>query len=204
MTLLRRLKHEIKEHDKETNVELFIQPFGDAYLYGDFENGKQSGGRIEYVKIFFIVAVFVLVIACINFMNLSTAQATKRAKEVGLRKVIGAVPSQLFRQFMGESFVTVTLGAAIAVLLAVLMIPVFNDITGKELSLNLLDTRILLIFVGIIIFTAFAAGSYPALFISEFKPVQVLKGQLKSGSKAATVQESISDCSVFVIHHSDH
>jgi len=181
----KKFKHEIRAHVEKTNVELFIHPFGDAYLYGDFENGIQSGGRIEYVKIFFIVAVFVLVIACINFMNLSTAQATKRAKEVGLRKVIGAVPSQLFRQFMGESFVTVCLGAVIAVLLALFLIPVFNDITGKSLGLNPLDARILLIFIGIILFTAFAAGSYPALFISEFKPVQVLKGQLKSGSRAA-------------------
>ncbi|MBA4054767.1 MAG: hypothetical protein C0490_08655, partial [Marivirga sp.] len=187
--LAAKLKDEIKEHDKETNVKLFIQPFGEAYLYGDFENGVQSGGRIEYVKIFFIVAVFVLVIACINFMNLSTAQATKRAKEVGLRKVIGAVPSQLFRQFMGESFVTVCLGAIIAILLALLLIPSFNTITGKTLSLNVLDSHILLIFAGIIIFTAFAAGSYPALFISEFKPVQVLKGQLKSGNNATVFRK---------------
>lgn len=179
-----KIKHEVKEHNKETNVELFIQPFGDAYLYGDFENGIQSGGRIEYVKIFFIVALFVLAIACINFMNLATAQATKRAKEVGLRKVIGAVPHQLFRQFMGESFITVGLGALIAVGMAVLLIPAFNEITGKALSMNMLDGRVLVIFVGIIFFTAFAAGSYPALFISEFKPVQVLKGQLKTGNKA--------------------
>ena len=186
-----KFKHEIKEHEKETNVELFIQPVGDMYLHGDFDNGVQSGGRIEYVRIFFIVAVFVLVIACINFMNLSTAQATKRAKEVGLRKVIGAVPSQLFRQFMGESFVTVCLGACIALLLCVIFLPVFNEITGKALSLNLLDKQIVFIFLGIIIFTAFAAGSYPALFVSEFKPVQVLKGQLKSGSSAATFRKGL-------------
>ncbi len=179
-----KIKHEIKEHNEGSNVELFIQPFKDSYLYGDFEDGKQAGGRIEHVRIFFVVAVLVLVIACINFMNLSTAQATKRAKEVGLRKVIGAVPSQLFRQFMGESFLTVCLSAVIAVLLTVLLLPKFNEITSKALSLYVLDVRIILIFVGIIVFTAFVAGSYPAVFISEFKPVQVLKGQLKSGSKA--------------------
>lgn len=186
-----KIIHEIKEHDEKTNVELFIQPFGDSYLYGDFENGVQSGGRVVYVKIFFIVAVFVLVIACINFMNLATAQATKRAKEVGLRKVIGAVPRQLFRQFMGESFVTVSLGACIAVLMTIFLIPVFNGITGKSLSLNLLDTRVLVIFGGIIIFTAFAAGSYPALFMSGFKPVQVLKGQLKSGHRASLFRRAL-------------
>ena len=186
-----KIRHEVKEHNEKSNVELFIQPFGDSYLYGDFENGVQSGGRIEYVRIFFIVAVFVLVIACINFMNLATAQATKRAKEVGLRKVIGAVPNQLFRQFMGESLLTVFLGAIIALLLTVVVIPAFNDITGKSLGLNLLDSRVLLIFGGIILFTAFAAGSYPALFMSEFKPVQVLKGQLKSGNKAALFRKSL-------------
>jgi len=180
----KKIEHEIKEHDKETNVRLFIQPFKDSYLYGDFENGVQSGGRIESVKIFFVVASLVLIIACINFMNLSTAQATKRAKEVGLRKVIGAVPGQLFRQFMGESFITVLLGAIIAVLMTLLLLPTFNSITSKDLNFDLLDARVVLIFVCIITFTAFVAGSYPALFISEFKPVEVLKGQLKSGSRA--------------------
>lgn len=179
-----KVKYEIKEHEKESNVELFLQPFKDAYLYGDFEDGQQAGGRIEHVRIFFVVAVLVLVIACINFMNLSTAQATKRAKEVGLRKVIGAVPSQLFRQFMGESFFTVCLSSIIAVTMALLLLPKFNELTGKELSLFVIDARTILIFVGIILFTAFVAGSYPAVFISEFKPVQVLKGQLKSGSNA--------------------
>ncbi|MEO7989908.1 MAG: ABC transporter permease [Chryseolinea sp.] len=186
-----KLKHEIKEHDKESNVELFIQPFGDTYLYGEYENGVQSGGRIEYVKIFFIVAIFVLVIACINFMNLSTAQATKRAKEVGLRKVIGAVPMQLFRQFMGESFLMVCISAVLAVLFAFLLIPIFNEITGKGLSLLLLDRNIILIFIGIVLFTAFVAGSYPALFMADFKPAQVLKGQLKSGSRAAIFRKGL-------------
>jgi putative ABC transport system permease protein len=186
-----KLKHEIKNHAEKTNVELFIQPYGDGYLYGDFENGVQSGGRIDYVKIFFIVAIFVLLIACINFMNLATAQATKRAKEVGLRKVIGAVPRQLFKQFMGESFLTVCIAAAIGVLLVLALIPFFNAVTGKSLGLNLLDYRISIMFVAIVVVTAFVAGSYPALFISEFKPVQVLKGQLKSGSKAALLRKGL-------------
>lgn len=186
-----KLKGEVKLHNPESNVELFIQPFGDAYLYSEFENGKLTGGRIVYVKIFFIVAVFVLVIACINFMNLSTAQAGKRAKEVGLRKVIGALPKQVFRQFMGESFLTVLIAAVLAVLLSYLVIPFFNDLTGKSLSLSLLDTRIILIFVVMITFTALLAGSYPAIFISDFKPVQVLKGQLKSGRRAAFFRKTL-------------
>ncbi|HMJ67774.1 MAG TPA: ABC transporter permease [Cyclobacteriaceae bacterium] len=187
----KKFTDEVKIHNEQSNVQLFIQPFGDAYLYGEFTEGKNTGGRIDYVRIFFIVAVFVLVIACINFMNLSTAQASKRAKEVGLRKVIGAVPRQLFRQFMGESFITVTMAAMFAFLIAMLVIPYFNDLTGKSLSLNLLDWKIVVIFVGLILFTSLLAGSYPAIFISEFKPVQVLKGQLKSGKKASVFRKTL-------------
>jgi len=181
----KKFKGEIRAHEKDSNTDLFIQSFEEAYLHGNFENGVLNGGRVDTVRAFFIVAVFVLVIACINFMNLSTAQATKRAKEVGLRKVIGAVPRQLFRQFMGESFITVCLSGMVAMLLVWLLMPVFNEIAGKSLSFSLLDGQLILLFVGIIFFTALVAGSYPALFISEFKPVQVLKGQLRSGSRAA-------------------
>lgn len=180
-----KFKHEVKEHNKDTNVELFVYSFADSYLYGDFENGVQSGGRIEYVRIFFIVAVFILVIACINFMNLATAQASKRAKEVGLRKVIGAFPQQLFRQFMGESFLTVLLSSVIALILVFFIIPAFNELTGKELGLFLLDFKIGIIFLVVLLFTSFLAGSYPAFFISGYKPVEVLKGQLKSGNAAS-------------------
>ncbi len=184
-----KFKHEVKEHNKESNVELFAYPFAQSYLYGNFENGVQSGGRIEYVRIFFIVAVFVLVIACINFMNLATAQASKRAKEVGLRKVIGAFPNQLFRQFMGESFLTVLVSSAIALALVFLTIPAFNGLTGKNLGLFLLDYKIVLIFIAVLLFTSFLAGSYPAFFIAGYKPVEVLKGQLKSGSSASVFRK---------------
>ncbi len=182
---------EVKTHVEKTNVKLFIQPFSEAYLHGEFENGKQSGGRITYVRIFFTVAIFVLLIASINFMNLSTAQATKRAKEVGLRKVIGAAPRQLFRQFMGESFLTVSLSGVIGLGLALLLVPVFNEVSGKTVSINLLNTRIALIFVAVVFFTSILAGSYPAIFMSEFKPVQVLKGQIKSGLKAAFFRKTL-------------
>jgi predicted permease len=186
-----KFRGEVASHEAQTNVSLFVQPYGDAYLYGDFDNGIQSGGRIETVNIFLIVAAFVLGIACINFMNLSTAQATKRAKEVGLRKVIGAVPRQLFRQFMAESFFTVVLSAAIAVLLTFVLLPGFNTLTGKDVQLHAVDPRVWFIFAGIIVFTGFAAGSYPALIIAGFKPAQVLKGQLKSGNRAATFRKSL-------------
>ena len=183
--------NEVKEHVEKTNVELFVYPFGETYLRGNFENGKQSGGRIEYVRIFFIVAVFVLVIACINFMNLATAQASKRAKEVGLRKVIGAFSAQLFRQFMGESFLTVIISAGVAVVLVLILLPGFNELAGKNLGLFLLDTRIVLIFAAVVFFTSLLAGSYPAIFISEYKPVEVLKGQLRSGTSAALFRKAL-------------
>ena len=187
----KKFKDEVRAHNKESNTDFFVQHFSEQYLYGDFADGKQNGGRIEYVRIFFIVAIFVLAIACINFMNLSTAQASKRAKEVGLRKVIGALPRQLFRQFMGESFITVVLAAVFAFLIAVLIIPSFNELTGKNLSLNLLDMKIVAIFVGLIVITSLLAGSYPAIFIAEFKPVQVLKGQLKSGKRASVFRKTL-------------
>lgn len=179
-----KFKHEIKNHNKETNVELFVQPYPEMYLYADFENGKQSGGRIEYVAIFLVVAIFVLLIACINFMNLSMAQANKRAKEVGLRKVAGAFPSQLFRQFMGESFVTVSIAALLAFAMVAMLLSPFNYLTGKEISLSMLDTNAFYIFLGVIAATSILAGSYPALVISGFRPVQILKGQLNQGAEA--------------------
>ncbi len=186
-----KLKGEIKEHNADSNTELFIQRFGDAYLHGEFENGVLTGGRIEYVRIFFLVALFVLLIACINFMNLATAQGARRAKEVGLRKVIGAFPGQLFRQFMGESFLTVAISALIALIFVVLALPSFNDLTGKTLSLQLLDGQSLLIFGGILAVTALLAGTYPAVFVSGYKPVNVLKGQLVSGGSAAIFRKAL-------------
>jgi len=186
-----KLKGEIKEHNAESNVELHIQRFGDAYLFSDWENGVQSGGRIEYVRIFFVVAIFVLLIACINFMNLATAQGARRAKEVGLRKVIGAFPAQLFRQFMGESFLTVAIGSLIAIGFVVLALPSFNDLTGKTMTLSLLDRQMIVIFLAVLVGTALLAGTYPALFVSGYKPVEVLKGQLASGNKAAIFRKAL-------------
>jgi putative ABC transport system permease protein len=182
---------EVKAHKEKTNVKFFIQPYRDAYLHGQFEEGKLTGGRIEYVKIFFVVAIFVLLIASINFMNLATAQSAKRAKEVGLRKVIGAVPRQLFRQFMGESFLTVSVASLLGLGIAFLGLPLFNEVAGKNLTFNLLDTNTLLIFLSVVVFTGVLAGSYPAIFMSGFRPVDVLKGQLQSGSRASLLRRAL-------------
>lgn len=189
--LSEKLRHEVKEHNENTAVQLFIQPVDDMYLYSQFENGVVTGGRIEQVKIFSIVAMFVLLIACINFMNLSTAQAIRRAKEVGLRKVIGAVPGQLFRQFMGESFLMVLLATAIAALLCFLLIPVYNSVAGKELEFGLITGRIALLMGGLILITGFVAGSYPAVYISRFRPVIIMRGRSEADSGVLLFRRSL-------------
>ncbi len=185
-----KLKFEIRAHtESANNIELIIQPLKDAYLYGKFENGKVVGGRIENVQMFSVVAVLVLIIASINFMNLTTAQSSRRAKEVGLRKTIGAVRGQLAAQFMGESIIMVILSSFAAVFITLALIPVFNNIAEKKLSLLLVDTEMILIFTGIILFTGLVSGSYPALYVSGFNPGRVLKGQIKSGRGASNFRK---------------
>jgi len=187
-----KLKHEINKHtDESKNIDLFIHPLADAYLYGKFENGKQTGGRIEQVRIFFGVAVLVLLIASINFMNLATAQSSKRAKEVGLRKTVGAIKAQLTFQFLSESMVMVIFSSLLAVVITYLMLPFFNEVAGKTLSLDLLDSQSMIIFTSLIIITGFVSGSYPALYIAGFNPASVLKGQMKTGTGAATFRKSL-------------
>ncbi len=181
-----KLEREIDHHvDGDNNISLFIQKFQEAYLHSEFVDGKLVGGKIESVRIFFIVAVLVLLIASINFMNLTTAQSAKRAKEVGLRKTIGAVKSQLAFQFLSESMVMVLLSSALAIVLAFMLLPLFNEIAGKELSFNLLTGNSILLLMSVVLFTGLISGSYPALYISGFQPARVLKGQLRSGTGAA-------------------
>ncbi|HEX9513191.1 MAG TPA: ABC transporter permease [Puia sp.] len=161
--------------------ELGLQPFQEKYLYGNYTNGKIDGGRIEYVRLFSIVAIFILVIACINFMNLTTARSVRRAKEIGVRKVVGALRSSLIRQFIGESLLLTTIAVALSLLLLSLILPVFNTITQKQIALpfNQLSFWIKLALITLV--TGLIAGSYPALFLSSFKPVKVLKGTLRLG-----------------------
>jgi putative ABC transport system permease protein len=181
-----KLKHEIDSHTQDSkNTDLFLQLLKDSYLHGEFKNGVQTGGRIEYVRIFFAVGILVLVIASINFMNLTTAQASKRAKEVGLRKTVGAVRGQLSFQFLGESMMMVVLASVLALLVSFLLLPLFNDLAGKKLTMDLLSGAPVWIFAAIVIFTGLLSGSYPALYLSKFTPAKVLKGQLKSGKAAS-------------------
>ena len=174
-----KIKNYIKTKNKESNVNLFLQNYGESYLYSDWENGKQNGGRIEYVKIFSIVGIIILVIACINFMNLATARSLRRAREIGVRKVVGAGKRQLIGQFIGESLFVSFLAICISLVIVMLLLPSFNTLTEKHLSLDFTDPSFLLLLLGLVLVTGIISGSYPALFMSSLKPIIVLKGLLK-------------------------
>jgi putative ABC transport system permease protein len=165
--------------------EIFLMPMSKWHLYADFKNGVNVGGAIKYVWLFGIIGVFVLLLACINFMNLSTARSEKRAKEVGIRKAIGSVRSQLIYQFFMESMVMVFLSFVIAVLLTLLILPFFNSISGKTMHIPWANIFFWLMGVGFTLFTGIIAGSYPALYLSSFQPVKILKGTFKAGRLAA-------------------
>jgi len=169
----------IKRKIEGSNTSLFIRPYSDGYLYAKYENGVQSGGRIAYVKMFSIIAIFILIIACINFMNLSTAKASRRLKEIGIKKCVGASRKTLVFQYMGESMLMTFFSMIFAILLVFLLLPAFNEITGKQLGFNFTLTHYLAL-LGITLITGLVAGSYPALYLSGFNPVAVLKGKLKT------------------------
>ncbi|MGC4101696.1 ABC transporter permease [Ferruginibacter sp.] len=165
--------------------EIFLQPMNKWHLYADFKNGVNVGGAIKYVWMFGIIGIFVLLLACINFMNLSTARSEKRAKEVGIRKAIGSVRSQLIYQFFMESMTMVFLSFAIAILLALLILPFFNSISDKSMQIPWNNFYFWAMGIGFTLFTGIIAGSYPALYLSSFQPVKVLKGTFKAGRYAA-------------------
>jgi putative ABC transport system permease protein len=174
-----RIKDFIESKEKNSGKTLFARRFSDQYLYSMYKDGVLVGGRIEYVRLFGIIAIFLLVIACINFMNLSTAKAASRIKEVGIKKVVGASRSTLIFQYLGESVLMSFLSLILAIFLISALLPAFNSITGKELTLNFSPTVIASV-LGITLITGIIAGSYPALYISGFKPALILKGKLKT------------------------
>jgi predicted permease len=166
-----------KEQNEEDKDLALLQPFKDIHLYSNIKYDLDNVGDIKYVTIFSLLALFVLIIACINFMNLTTAKSAKRAKEVGLRKVIGARRWQLIKQFFGESMLLSFFAFLLALILVELMLPAFNHLSGKNLSLNPANNiMIYLYFVGITLITGILAGSYPALLLSAFQPIKTLKG----------------------------
>jgi putative ABC transport system permease protein len=160
--------------------ELFAQPYSERYLYGNYENGKPSGGRIRYVQLFSIIALFILAIGCINFMNLSTAKASRRIKEVGIKKAMGAARHTLIMQYLGESMLMSFLSLMISVLMVDLLLPQFNIITGKQLTLHF-DIAMIIALICITLFTGFVSGSYPSLYLSRFNPAAVLKNKIATG-----------------------
>ncbi|HEY8955441.1 ABC transporter permease [Chitinophaga sp.] len=168
-----------KEQGPGLREELDLQRFDEKYLHGSFQNGFISGGRITYVILFTVVAAFVLLIACINFMNLSTARSLKRAKEIGVRKAAGAMKQSLIIQFISEAVLTAFLALALAVILVALLLPAFNAITGKQMTLPVTAPLFWLQLLAIGMITGLFAGSYPALYLSSFEAVKVLKGTLR-------------------------
>jgi putative ABC transport system permease protein len=169
----------IKPYFKETIFTLFVRPYSSGYLYGHYEEGKQAGGRIAYVRLFTLVAIFILVIACINFMNLSTARASRRLKEVGIKKVVGSSRKALIFQFLSEAVFISFLSLLVACFLVSALLPLFNEVTGKELQITLTPELVGLL-LGVILITGLLSGSYPAFYLSGFQPVSVLKGRLKN------------------------
>ncbi|MBZ5858301.1 ABC transporter permease [Flavihumibacter profundi] len=177
------LKQHYEEEAKKDKWEMFIYPISRWRLYSSFTNGvEDNGGRSTFVKLFATIAAFILLIACINFMNLSTARSEKRAKEVGIRKVVGAQKSSLIGQFIAESILIAFIAAVFAVLIVQLSLPAYNHLTDKKLFINYGSGWTWLACIGFILFTGLLAGSYPAFFLSSFQPVKVLKGTFKKAN----------------------
>lgn len=169
---------------------IFLKPYSENYLYGNYENGVQAGGRIAYVRLFSLIALFILGMACINFMNLSTAKAAGRMKEIGIRKTIGAGRLSLIVQYLAESFLLVFVAMLLALLMVLLFLPVFNQITGKALAMAV-DIQLVSTLLCIVLITACLAGSYPAFYLSGFHPVAVLKGKFNQAIGALWARKGL-------------
>jgi ABC-type antimicrobial peptide transport system permease subunit len=194
-TVIPKIQHFIKKYDKEYSeidrLELGLQPFEEKYLNSKFENGKVAGGRIEYVQLFRLVAIFILLIACINFMNLSTARAIKRAKEIGVRKVNGAIRTALISQFMLEAFLFTAIAISLAIILIQMLLPQFNLLTGKNIQSPLNEQSFWLGMIALTLIAGVISGSYPALLLSSFKPISVLKNNLKMSSSSVFFRKGL-------------
>src|SRR6185503_1706379 len=188
MQLIEKRINEIKishnPEDKKIST-YFGFPMNKWRLYSDFKDGKNTGGMIEYVRLFTIIALIILLIACVNFMNLSTARSEKRAKEVGVRKTLGSGKRQLILQFFFESMILALIAFALSLGIVYLLLPSFNMLVDKHLSLDLAQPIFWLGAVAIILITGIVAGSYPALYLSSFSPIKVLKGTFLAGKGAA-------------------
>lgn len=180
-----RIKDVISKNAPDEDVVVTFLPMERWRLYSEFKNGKSTTGLIVYVRIFATIAVFILIIACINFTNLATARSEKRAREVGIRKSIGSRRKELIVQFMGETFLTAFASFIIAIGLVEVSLPFYNNLVGKELSINYNSPAWYAAAFGVVLVTGLLAGSYPALYLSSFQPAAVLKGRLQSGRRGA-------------------
>ncbi|HEY1055733.1 MAG TPA: FtsX-like permease family protein [Emticicia sp.] len=176
---------EIANDWRKYSPGIFLYPMKQWHLYSEFKDGKIVGGRITFVWLFGIVGIFVLLLACINFMNLSTARSEKRAKEVGIRKAIGSVRVQLIQQFLSESFLVVLFAFVLAIGFVLTALPWFNNLADKDMSVPFKNPVFWAISIGFIVFTSALAGMYPAFYLSSFQPVKVLKGTFKLGRFAS-------------------
>jgi len=178
-----------RDQEELSHVQLFLQPLTDIHLHSDYLNEIEANSSIYYVYMFSIIAVFILIIACINFTNLSTAHSVKRAREVGVRKVLGSRQSQLILQFLTEAMLLCSLSVIISLFLIKLFLPYFNNFVGKELELSVIGYHYFLpTLVGFIFFVGILAGSYPAFFLAAFRPTAVLKGKIHSGIKITVLR----------------
>jgi ABC-type lipoprotein release transport system permease subunit len=180
----------LREKSKGSTSTLFLQRYSDKYLYNRYENGQVAGGRIAYVRLFSVIALFILLIACVNFMNLSTAKAAGRMKEVGVKKAMGAGRGTLIVQYFTESLLMAFASLLLALSLVMLLLPAFNGITGKALAFRF-EPNLIISFLAITLFTGIVSGSYPALYLSGFNPVAVLKGRLKGSPGELYVRKGL-------------
>src|SRR5688572_6316434 len=175
----------VSGEEKKYEWVVFLQPMSKWNLYNEFKNGKNTGGTIRYVWLFGIIGVFVLILACINFMNLATARSEKRAKEVGIRKTVGSLRSQLIKQFFAESYVVVLMAFVLSLILVALFLPSFNEVAGKKIALPWTSLVFWFSSLVFILITGLLAGSYPAFYLSSFQPLKVLKGTFRVGRFAS-------------------
>ncbi|MCB0588040.1 MAG: FtsX-like permease family protein, partial [Phaeodactylibacter sp.] len=175
---------------KEFSPQLIMQPLPEMYLHSKNIHSFFTGGDITYVYAFSLIALFILLIACINYMNLATARSSVRAREVGMRKVVGASRSQLIGQFLSESTLLALISLVLAVGIVYLVLPAFNNLAGQEIPFSLLDNWGLLAgLAGIVVLIGIAAGSYPAFLLSAFRPVAVFSGQLQQGFRGGNLRK---------------
>ena len=183
-----------EEFQKDNSIGLFLQPLTDIHLHSDFSDATtlEQGGDIKYIYIFSAIAIFMLVIACINFMNLATASASKRSKEIGIRKVLGSNKNQLIYQFLAEAFISTMIATILAIILFAITLPFFNQLAGKAIEFSsLLKPVYLLSLFSLIFLITILAGSYPAFYLSSFNPLNALKSKFSGNGKSSGIRSGL-------------